>query len=62
MTERLEKAVEAYVIMFPGAPLHQPWGISDDVLAQAYEKAVASGQPIPDDGNWWAGLPPDAVA
>lgn len=62
MTKRLDDAVDAYLAAFPDATLYQPFGVSDETLAQVYEAAVARGAPIPEDFDFWGGLPPDAVA
>lgn len=58
---RLYDAVDAYVRAF-GVPSPEPFGIDDDALADELEKAVAGGQPIGPDFDWWARLPPDADA
>lgn len=61
MTNRLHQASVAYVARFKVLP-PQPFAISNDYLAEELEKAVDAGRPIPRDFNWWANLPPDALA
>ncbi len=61
MNTRLRTAIIAYSTAFKMVTPN-PFGINDDTLAAALEKAVASGQPIPDSFDWWAHLPPDALA
>lgn len=39
-----------------------PFGVSDADLAAALNAAVAAGQPIPADFNWYADVPKDAVS
>lgn len=58
---RLETAQAAYIRAFGELP-PQPWGISDDVLADVIERAIVDGAPVPPDFDWWADMPPDAVA
>jgi hypothetical protein len=58
---RIETAIEAYNRTFKQAP-PLPFGVHEDNLADALEQALAKGEPIPDDFDWYADLPPDAVA
>lgn len=58
---RLETAQAAYIRAF-GAMAPEPFGINDDRIAEVLELAIVEGQPVPADFDWWADLPPDAVA
>lgn len=58
---RIETAQAAYWRAFGRLP-PEPWGVSDDAIAEALERAVAAGRQIADDFDWWADMPPDAVA
>lgn len=58
---RLQIAQNAYAAAFRAMP-PEPWGIDDDRLAEVIEQAVALGQPIDPDFDWWDYLPPDADA
>lgn len=58
---RLETAQAAYGVAFR-LPPPEPFGIDDDRVAQVLEQAVADGKPVPDSFDWWADLPPNAVA
>lgn len=60
-SKRLAEATEAYYRAFD-RPNPEPWGVNDDVLAEALERAVRQGEAIPEDYDWWGDLPPDAVA
>jgi hypothetical protein len=61
MQRRLALARAAYAAAFAFAP-EWPFGVDDDVLASTLEQAVSRSEPIPDDYDWWAGLPRDEVA
>jgi hypothetical protein len=58
---RLETAQAAYVRAFGVMP-PEPWGVDDDRIAQVLEDAIATGRPVPESFDWWADLPPNAVA
>lgn len=58
---RIETAETAYITAFRMQP-PRPYAISDDRLAEVLEQAVVDGKPIPDSFDWWADLPPDALA
>ncbi|MFN8750470.1 MAG: hypothetical protein ACK5YQ_01470 [Betaproteobacteria bacterium] len=58
---RLDRTYFAYVRAFDRMP-PAPFGISDEYLAEVLEQAVADCKPVPDDFDWWAHLPPGAVA
>ena len=58
---RLSNAQVAYIEAFK-LPPPEPFGINDEEAAQVLENAVASGAPVPDDFDWWAEMPPDALA
>lgn len=58
---RLETAQAAYWRAFGVAP-PEPWGVNDDRIAQVLERAVADGRPVAESFDWWAELPPNAVA
>lgn len=58
---RFETAQTAYFAAFKNMP-PEPWGINDERITQVLEQAVADGKPVPDDFDWWANMPPDAVA
>ncbi len=62
MSDRLKTARSAYLARFPDAALPEPFEVNDEALARVLERAVADGQPVPPDFDWWADLPPDAVA
>lgn len=57
----LVRVREAYYEMF-GNEGPYPHGVSDATLAAALRAAVQSGRPIPNDYDWWGGLPDGAVA
>ena len=61
MSQRLETAQAAYVKAF-ALPPPEPWGINPERVAQTLEQAVSDGKPLPESFDWWAGMPPDAVA
>ena len=58
---RLETAQAAYFAAFKVAP-PEPWGIDDQRLAEVLEQAIVDLQPVPESFDWWADMPPDAVA
>ncbi len=58
---RVVAAMTAYTHAF-GVPAPQPMMVGDDELAAVLEAAVKRGRPLRKNYNWWAGLPPDAVA
>jgi hypothetical protein len=58
---RLETAQAAYIRAFGMMP-SEPWGVNVDRIAEVLERAVADNKAIPESFDWWAGLPPDAVA
>jgi hypothetical protein len=59
--ERLSAAISAYFDAFRVVPL-EPFGNNDRRRAEVLEQAVADGTPVPCEFDWWAYLPPDAVA
>jgi hypothetical protein len=58
---RLETAQAAYIRAFGLAP-PEPWGVNLDRVAEVLENAVAANQAITESFDWWADMPPDAVA
>lgn len=58
---RLETAQVAYWAAFR-VPPPRPWGVSEEVLAEALERAIVSGRRLPENYDWYADLPRDAVA
>jgi hypothetical protein len=58
---RLETAQMAYFKAFD-APPPEPFNVNQDRVAAVLEDAIAKGKPIPDSFDWWAHLPPGAVA
>lgn len=42
------------------APL--PFGISEERIAEVLLQAIRDGEPVPDEFDWWADLPPGAMA
>lgn len=58
---RLETAQVAYWRAFGVSP-PEPWGVNDDRIAQVLEQAVADGRQVAESFDWWAELPPNAVA
>lgn len=42
------------------APL--PFGVSEDRIAEVLLQAMRDGEPVTDEFDWWADLPPGAVA
>lgn len=58
---RLETAQAAYFAAFKVAS-PEPWGVSDDHLAEVLENAIAAGRTVPEDFDFYAGMPPGAVA
>lgn len=58
---RIEEAEEAYVKAFGEAP-PVPFGVGDDAVADALERAVDSGRRLPADFDFWSYLPPGASA
>lgn len=60
-SERLIRAAEEYERTFE-RPIPEPFGASDDQLAEVLEQAIRRGEPVPDDYDWWATLPPGADA
>ncbi len=61
MTPRSRAAVIAYFEAFCAMPPH-PYGINEERINEVLEAAVAAGEPIPDNFDWWSDLPPDANA
>lgn len=61
MTQRLQTAISAYVRTFKVSPPF-PFGINEDTLSDALERAILDGRPVPANYDWYADLPPDAVA
>lgn len=61
MTDREDAARIAYREKF-GTFGPFPHGIDTEKIAQVLERAVEAGKPVDDDFDWWADLPPDAVA
>ena len=61
MYSRIETARAAYFVKF-GVVAPMPFGVGDAAVAEALERAIADGVPLPDSYEWWADLPPDAVA
>jgi hypothetical protein len=59
--ERLSAAISAYFDAFHVVPL-EPFGINARRRAEVLEQAVADGTPVPCEFDWWAHLPPGAVA
>ena len=45
-----------------GVYMPQPFGISRPAVEEVVRAAIAKGEPIPAEYDWWADLPPDAVA
>lgn len=60
--ERWVRAVEAYQSRFGVNMGIPPFGVSEDAFAEVLEEAVAKGQPVPDDFDWYWWMPPDAMA
>lgn len=60
-TDREIAARQAYLIRF-GNVGPEPFGVDGDKIAAELERAVASGQPIPDDFDWYRDLPDGAVS
>jgi hypothetical protein len=58
---RLEQAEEAYFDAFK-VPPPAPVGPSDEAIADALEGAVAKGEPLPDDFDWWGYVPAGGAA
>lgn len=61
MNPELEKALDDYVELF-GVEPPIPFGVSDERLASVLRDAVSSGEPVPDDFDWWDDLPEGADA
>ncbi|MDM4765532.1 hypothetical protein [Pelomonas sp. SE-A7] len=61
MEQRVEAAVSAYFKAFDLLPL-APFGVDPAKLAEVLEAAVAAGQPVPPDFDFWGDLPPSACA
>ncbi|ASM76387.1 hypothetical protein VITFI_CDS0608 [Vitreoscilla filiformis] len=59
---RLFAAADAYAQRFGQEPNVWIVGVSDQRMAATLEQAVATGQPIPADYDWYTHLQPDAVA
>ena len=64
MKERdlIDEVTEEYAKAFPEAPILWPFGVGDEDRASAMQEAIRLGRPIPHDYDWYAHLPPDAVA
>lgn len=56
-----DEIVHRYIRTFDRAP-PLPFGVSDQRQAEVLEAALREGRPVPADFDWWADLPPDAVA
>lgn len=39
-----------------------PMGVNQSRIVEVVQEALMRGSPIPDDYDWWAGLPPDSVS
>jgi hypothetical protein len=59
MNEDVIEARLAYQQAF-GTPGPTPFEVDDGLLIATLLTAVKSGQPIPDDFNWYPDLPPGA--
>jgi SPP1 gp7 family putative phage head morphogenesis protein len=60
-TARLRIAQTAYSRVF-GIRAPDPLGVNPLSVAVVLEQAIVESQPVPADFDWWAELPPDAVA
>lgn len=60
-SKRLIEAADAYHEAFNQLP-PEPFGVHDDTIAARLERAVRERRPIDPDYDWWADLPPNAVA
>lgn len=56
-----DETVQRYIQTFDRAP-PMPFGVGDQRLAEVLGAALREGRPVPADFDWWADLPPDAVA
>lgn len=56
-----DKVFAEYLSRF-GVPLPCPACINPDQVAEVAARYMAKGKPIPKSYNWWAHVPPDAVA
>jgi hypothetical protein len=54
-------ASEAYFEKFGVRP-SIPVGVGEDEMRRVWLEAVASGEPVPEDYDWWDSLPPGAVS
>jgi hypothetical protein len=56
-----DKVATEYMSRF-GVPLPCPACINSAHVAEVAARYMAKGKPIPKSFNWWAHVPPDAVA
>jgi hypothetical protein len=56
-----DKVFAEYLSRF-GVPLPCPACINRNHVAEVAARFMAKGRPIPKSHNWWADLPPGAVA
>ena len=59
---RLAAAIDAYAAKFGVQPNPWAWGVSETRMTDAINKAVETGEPMANDHNWYANLPPGTVA
>lgn len=58
---RLEIAQLAYTNAFRQLP-PEPWGVTDERIAEVLEQALVDGQPLPQSFDWYPDMPDYAVA
>jgi hypothetical protein len=58
----LDVLADEYAKLFGDRPPIYIIGPSDEFISSTIADAIASGQPIPDDFDWYPDLPDDAVA
>lgn len=61
MIDRLRTAQIAYERAFGRWP-PEPFNVADLRIAEVLEQAIVDGRPVPPSFDWWADMPPDAVA
>lgn len=54
--------MQEYEEAFPGVYAPSPFGVSENEIFEAVKRALKEKKPIPEDFDWYEGMPPDAVA
>lgn len=62
MTESDYDKVQAEYMRLFGVPLPYPACINQNYVAEVAARYMAKGRPIPKSFNWYAHVPPDALA